>query len=431
MSKDSPNAGPKGRHLHDCDGYGITSTKSGSHRGIDTSGFFGDSPSIDAFARLRVSNPETIFDSKQIFDNQPLFWDDAETSGSGTSSTHSVDEASTTIAVSASTAGTRVRQTFQRFNYQPGKSQLILLTGVLGTAESGITQRMGYYDDDNGLIFDCIDGVMYVTRRTNVTGSVVDNSVAQSSWNLDTMDGNGPSGITLDFAKTNIFLIDFEWLGVGRVRMGFVVDGIPVYCHEFLNANNLTEVYMSTPNLPLRYEISNDGTGGASDVVHICTSVISEGGREQNGILRYTSSAGTALTTGVSGSVWAAIGIRLKTTALAATILIENVSILATTSDNFEWQLLLNPTVAGTFTYVDQTNSSVQTVLGVTANTITGGTPIAGGWAAAASPINDKILNARTLGAAIDGTRDEIVLGVRPLTNNAAIQSSMTWRELS
>ena len=84
----------------------------------------GAGPASDAFGRLRTSEPYTIFDSKQIFDNQPLFWDDQEESGSGTTSVHDADAARTRIGVANTTAGKRTRQTFMRFNYQPGKSQL-------------------------------------------------------------------------------------------------------------------------------------------------------------------------------------------------------------------------------------------------------------------------------------------------------------------
>ena len=389
-----------------------------------------DSYAIDAFGRFRTSEPFTVFDSKQLFDNQPLFWDDSETSGSGTSSSHSTNTATTTISVSATTAGTRVRQTKMRFNYQPGKSQLILLTGILGTGESGITQRIGLYDDDNGLFFNCEDGTFKITVRTKTSGSAVDTDVAQSSFNLDKLDGTGKSGVTLDLTKTNIFLIDYEWLGVGRVRFGVVVDGIIYYCHQVLNANNLTTVYMSTPNLPLRYEISNDGTGGASSLEHICSTVISEGGVSKNGIVRYVSTNGTHVDANAADTIYAIVGIRLKTTCLSASILINNISMLAETNDDFEWILYLNPTVAGAFTYSDETNSCVQAARGATANTITGGTPLVGGWGDSNTAFESEIPNALRLGAQIDGTRDEIVLCARPLSSNSDIQGSITYREL-
>jgi hypothetical protein len=392
---------------------------------------YDDSPSIDAFARLRVSNPLTIFDSKQIFDSSPLFWDDAQTSGSGTGTAYNTNQASTTISVGASTAGTRVRQTKRRFNYQPAKSQLILLTGVFGAGATGITRRMGYFDDSNGLFFQLSGATLSVVRRTFTSGSAVDNVTTQANWNLDKLDGTGASGIILDTSKTNIFLIDFEWLGVGRVRYGVVIDGIPVYCHEINNANALTVVYMSTPNLPLRYEISNDGTGGAASLVHICSSVISEGGQEFTGVVRSANNGSTQLDANVVGTVYAAIGMRLKTTHLGATVFNIDMSMLgATVNDNFLWELRWNPTVAGTFTYNAITDGAIELALGATANTVTGGLILNSGYAQAQTSTSNVLINSLNLGATIAGVRDEVVLCVMPLGANLDIFSSVTWREL-
>ena len=193
---------------------------------------------FDAFNRLRISPPETLFDSKQIFDNQPLFWDEA-TTGTGTSSVYSQDNARTRMSVSADTAGSVTRQTFMRFNYQPGKSQLVLMTGLLTAGGSGLTASMGLYDDDNGIFVESKDGTIQICRRTSTSGSAVDNAVTQANWSVDSFDGTGPSGKTLDPTKTQIFFIDLEWLGVGRVRCGWVIDGQIYVAHEFLNTNVL------------------------------------------------------------------------------------------------------------------------------------------------------------------------------------------------
>lgn len=392
---------------------------------------------LDAFSRLRVSQPYTLFDSKQIHDNQPLFWDDSETSGSGTTSTHSANRASTIIAVSANTAGKRVRQTFQRFNYQPGKSHLVVMTARMdsGAAETGITAEVGYHDDNNGLFFRLKDGVIYVVQKSNATGTPVETAIAQADWNLDTLDGSGDddtnsSGIAIDPTATQILFLDFEWLGVGRVRMGFFIDGRPVYCHQFLNANNLTAVYMSTPNLPIRYSIENDGNAGAAGLEHICSSVASEGGVTDLGVLRHKDSG--SIGTLSSGTVYALVGIRLKDAYKGAGILLESLSGLATSSNDVaHWELRWNPTVAGTFTYGDETNSAIQTATGASTNTVTGGTEIDGGYFTNALPVTVAAPNALRLGEAIDGTKDEIVLCVRPVTNNITCEGSLTWRELS
>ena len=284
------------------------------------------SPSLDAFGRSRVGTPTTLFDSKQLFDNQSLFWDDQEVSGSSTTSTHSTARASTTIAVGATTAGNRTRQTFQRWNYQPGKSQLALLTGILDKSGggTGITRRVGLFDDDNGLFFEDDEGTVKVVVRTSTSGSAVNTKVSQSAWNIDTMDGSGgyknPSQVSIDWTKTQIFVIDFEWLGVGRVRFGLNVDGVTYYVHEFRNANNLAVVYMSTPNLPCRYEIDNDGTGAASEIEHICATVMSEGGVEDLGVIHYVSTAGTQVDMTTEDQLYAIKGIRLKSTHLGSVI---------------------------------------------------------------------------------------------------------------
>ena len=165
----------------------------------------------DAFGRLRTSHPETLFDSKQLFDNQPLFFDDSEVSGAGTTSVYSQDAARTRIGVANTTAGKRVRQTFQRFNYQPGKSQLVLMTGVVSDTGTGVISQMGLFDDDNGIFAEVNAGTLNFVIRSNVTGSPVDTTVAQSAFNGDRMDGTGTSGVTLDPSKTQILWFDYEW----------------------------------------------------------------------------------------------------------------------------------------------------------------------------------------------------------------------------
>jgi len=407
-----------------------------------------DSPSIDGFGRWRVSNPITLFDSKNVFndpdiassaENEPLFFDNQQTSGSGTSTSYDPDKAQQLITVGASTAGTRVRQTKMRFNYQPGKSQLAIITFNLNGIVSGIVKRCGVFDQNNGLFLELSD-FAYAVIRSHGAGSPSDRKVAQSDWNIDTMDGNGRSRVAVDFTKTQILFIDYEWLGVGRVRFGFVIDGLVYYFHEFLNANNLEFAYMSTPNLPIRSEISNDGTGVESSVCNICSTVISEGGSEDLGVLRYKSTEGTHLDANVENTIYALIGIKLKSAYIGATVRLINSALqLQSASHKIEWLLIYNPTVAGTFTYADLPQSPIQVATGATANTVTGGYVITGGFAESAGNAGggsggaDRgIQNALVLGSLIDGTTDQIVLCVRPVggSTNVDVEGSLTWREL-
>ncbi len=407
-----------------------------------------DGSLFTAFGLLRVASPHSIFDSKQLFDALPLLWDDVGT-GAGSGSAHSSDTASSTLSVSNTTTGTRTRQTFERFNYQPGKSQVAVMTGILGSGASGITTQIGLCDDDNGFAFENIDGAVNVNRRTSTSGSAVNNRTAQANWNLDPMDGSGPSGVTLDFDMAQIFFVDFQWLGVGRVRFGFDIDGVLIYCHEDLNANIMATVHVSTPNLPFRYKIANDGTGPAATMVHLCTAIYSEGGRQELGILQYEStlsnrSSSTAhINANVADTAYAIIGIRLKSTHFGSTVNLESASLLAETNTSFEWLVLFNPTIAGTFAYGDKANSSVQTAIGSAANpstnTVTAlGTVIGGGLVHSSGAggsrggsIDPKLDNALRLGATIADVADTIVLAARPLAVDADIHGSLEWQEVT
>jgi hypothetical protein len=383
-----------------------------------------NTPARDAFGRSRASEPLTLFDSKLLGDNKALFWDEQEISGSGTNTSYSSNRASVVMSVSATTAGKRVRQTFQRFNYQPGKSQLVNQTFVLQAGAAGINRKVGLFDNNNGLFLQQSGTSASFVIRSSVSGSPVDSVYSQSSWNLDTLN-------ELDFSKAQIFFIDFESLQVGSVRFGFVIDGVIRYAHVQHHANSISSAYFSTPNLPLRYEIENDGTGPAATIECICSTVISEGGQAETGITLGESTAGTHLDANSADTLHALIGMRLKSTHLDSIVKLKQFSVLAETNDNFEWQILLNPTVAGTFTYSDVANSSIQTAKGATANTITGGTILDCGFASSNTGQLIPTNTLRYLGSAIDGTPDEIILCVRPLSSNADIQGTITWKESS
>lgn len=408
----------------------------------ETGFFFADNANIDAFGRLRVSNPFTLWDSKQVFDdvdiannleNQPLFWDNQEISGSGTSTEFRADEASTRLSVGNLTAGRRVRQTKQRFNYQPGKSMLVVVTGVLGDPADGVTKAFGYFDDNNGFCLERTGSITRFLKRSSITGSPVDETFDQADWNIDKMDGNGPSGVNLDFVNSQIFFTDFEWLGVGRIRLGFFIGGVPIVAHQILNANVRPTAYMTTANLPVRYLIENDGTGASAFMDSICSTVISEGGIDKNGIIRTHSTGNTHLDATTVDEQYSVLGIRLRPTHLGATINLIKMSMISETeNDNFRWFISLNPTIAGTFTFSNLANSAVQVATGVTANTITDpGTVMGGGFASNdTQQFSDELESALRLGSFIDGTPDELVLGVTPLSPNADIQAELTWREL-
>lgn len=234
---------------------------------------YGDTPSIDAFDRLRVSDPTGLFESTLTYDKQLLLWNEVVTGTA--SSTHLPNESAVRMRV-LTNGDSVVRQTKDYFRYQPGKSQLIFMTFNFGAGDPNVTKRVGYFDGNNGIFLEEIDGAVWMVKRSFVSGVAVDTRIAQANWNLDTY----PS---FDSTKAQILIFDLEWLGVGRVRTGFVEDGIIKYVHQFVHANIDTTVYMSTAQLPLRLETTAGvGFAGTNDFLGICGSVISEGGQDDN-----------------------------------------------------------------------------------------------------------------------------------------------------
>jgi hypothetical protein len=383
---------------------------------------FGDNFAIDAFGRLRVSEPDTLWDSKLLTDKAALFWD--ESLGGSGSSTYVGAGPHVAMAVSGN-GDSVIRQTFQRFNYQPGKSQLFLITGVFTAPTAQVTWQVGPYDGVNG-IYLYSDGT---TVGLSVSNNSSDDNYDQADWNIDTMDGNGPSGITLDFDKAQILWIDFEWLGVGRIRAGFVIDGIIYYCHEWLHANVVTAGYTPTPNYPVRYAIQS--TGGSATMKAICSSCASEGGQEDTGIVRAVS-MGTAVLGGTTaGTRYALVGIALAAANQDRVCLQESVTTMVTSNANYLWELRLNPTVTGTFVYGALANSPMTFAIGAGA-TVAGGTVLAQGYVASSQrSAEDDLKSSRWLGADIAGTSDTLVLCAIPTQNNTNLVGGISWRELS
>jgi hypothetical protein len=390
---------------------------------------------IDSFGRLRVSQVNTFFDSKQLHDKQPLFWDEVDSGGAETS-THSTANAQTVMTTSNSGEYV-IRQTFQRFNYQTGKSQQIFMTFGGFDLEANITKRVGYFTSTTVAPHNSsFDGLWLENDGTNVSIEVYRSgtqvfSVNQSAWD-DPMDGSGASGQTIDWSKGQIMMIDFEWLGSGNPRFSFVIDSVIYPVHLCKNANVNALVYMSSPNQPLRYEIRQTGAGSGT-LNHICSTVGSEGALNLNGKNGHAGQEVTSITLASTATTYPLIGLKLRSGYEDAVIDLITASILETSAKRVHWELVLNPTVtigAGAFSYSNLTNYGIQYAIGDGTVTCSGGTVLSGGYVDASNETTE-LQNAIRLGVDIAGTLDEIILTGRPVSANAVVYSSIDFKELT
>jgi len=374
----------------------------------------------DAFGRLQVSSPYTLFDSQNRYAIDPQF--SAATTGTGTTS-YLANEASVKLEVTAGGVGSVVRQSYRSMPYQPGKGLLVLATFVMDSSNSAnLTQRVGYFNSANGVFFQKIDGTYSFVLRSSITGVASDaRTVAQSSWNGDKLDGTGPSGLTLDPSKAQILWMDFEWLGVGSVRCGFVINGVFYICHTFDNANIISSVYMTTAILPVRYEITST-SAVAAYLKQICSTVISEGGYEQASIEHVARRTSVFTNIDTAANFYPIVSIRLSSSTLGAVVLPTRIQFQPTTLQNYEIALIKNPTLTGASWTAVPSDSNVE--YDVTATAISAAGTICqtgyiantggGGQSSTVSPTGYNW--DLQLGASLANVSDIYTLGVRTIS---------------
>jgi len=386
----------------------------------------------DAFGRQRVSEPLTIFDSKNVMSKNTLF--DEALTGSGTV-TYTANKSTVNLNVTTASGDKVIRQSKRVMSYQPGKSLLNLNTFVMAADDANLRQRIGMFDANNGIFFEKNASTLNIVRRTYTSGASVDTTVAQSSWNGDKLDGTGDSGFTLDETKANILWMDMEWLGVGAVRVGFVINGQFIVCHTFNNANNLDTVYMQTANLPIRYEIeATDTLSGSAVLQQICSTCMIEGGYAPEGVKQMIGTsqinAGVNLTT--ANTYYNIATIRIKSGRPYAVIVPSGLDILNISNNDFEFGLFVNATPSSAFSYTSFSDNVEYdlTTVDLTAT----GTRIAGGYMGgktAPFSIGQGFVFANQLGQTISGTSDTLTLGVRSGSANGDVSALLKWYDLT
>lgn len=399
-----------------------------------------DDTATDAFGRLRISNPYTLFDSKARYYDHNQF---SSSLVNGGTVTYQSNSSTFELNVTGASASSVIRESKRVFAYQPGKSLLILNTFVMNTPKPGLRQRVGFFGASNGIFFETDGETCNMVIRSFSSGTLTEDRVPQSLWNGDPLDGSGLSGLTLSHNVSQIFWTDLEWLGVGTVRTGFVINGRYILCHSFHHANisGNTTTYMTTAILPLRYEITNTATTGSNSMMRqICSTVISEGGFNQTSI---TEAAGGDIVTfklTTLGVYYPLVSIRLASSRLDAIVSPRFVDILSPSVNYYRWVLLLNPILTGaTWTGTSSTGTIQYDIgqrlnngAGPGASAVSGGIILQSGFISSRETIN---LGADffdfQLGRTLAGVSDIVTLAIASVSNNSDILAQLGWQELT
>ena len=382
----------------------------------------------DAFARVRVSDPVTIFDAGHQYNVNPLMWDTGLSSGTG-AVTHIPNKSAARLSTGGTASGAKaVLQTKVYHRYQPGKSQLIMCTAALGNPKANVRKRYGYFDANNGVFFEQTSDGVAVVLRSEVSGAVVDTRVEQRDWSL-------APNLAVDFSKAQIFLFDLEWLGVGRVRFGIVLGGRIIYVHEFTHVNTLSGPYMTTANLPVRAEIENTGVAASeSALAQICCAVISEGGQEDDRAFLFSASNGVTSVAVTTRRAVLTIRPKLTFNDITNRAQVVPTEVSLATSANAYYEVVLNGVLGGTPSWVSVNDESV-VERDIAGTTVTGGTVVETGFVTTAGGASrgqglNGILGRLplVLNAAGD-TADTLSIVLTSFTGTANVNASVTWRE--
>jgi len=379
-----------------------------------------DSMNQDAFGRLRISNPVTLFDGKMIDSSQSLIFDTSL--GNGGRITYLQNESAMRLDVSQANSFA-IRQSHYFAQYQPGKSLAVLGSFFFGNViPAGAYRRIGFFDSNEGIFFQQdSSGLSWNIRSVSAPST----TVYQNNWNIDKLDGTGPSGLTISMGNTNLMFIDIEWLGVGRVRTGFYLNGLLVYCHQF--SQTLTSVYIKSPYKPVSYEV---GTTSAQifdvSMKQICCTIISEGGYEPLGLL--CSHLNESAISVDAASYKPVVSIRLRPEFGKGLIRPLFYDLVGGGGTTLYYKILRNPILTSP-TWTDVNNYSQ---VDVTATAATEGLIIGSGFIINSQRfvLADLQSSVLVFQSDINGTPDIFTIVVKSSSGGKSVNTSITWEEI-
>jgi hypothetical protein len=389
---------------------------------------------VDAFGRARASQPVTLFDSFNRYNVSAAF---ATSNTATANTTYNANTSTVLLNVDTTSGAAVVRETTRVFAYQPGKSLQTLATFVFNAPKTNLRQRVGYFNTQNGVFLEQDGAVASFVIRSYGSGSVVETRITQANWNIDPLNGSGPSLLTLDLTKAHIMFTDVEWLGVGSVRCGFVINGKFIHCHTFHHANIDADTYMTTACLPVRYEIENTGTtASASTLKQICSAVISEGGYELRGSPRSIGlPVGSPKTIATAGTYIPVIAIRLKSANIDSIVIPINIGLLGIGNNTrIAYQIIVGASLTGASWTSAGTTSPVEYDSSATA--YSGGTIVKQGYAGvtnqsvAAIELDGGLFKYQLERNGLTTTPTTFLIVATGAANGDAVLANIDWEEI-
>lgn len=377
----------------------------------------------DAGGRQRVSQLTTLGDYKVLGYDRTLL---LETVGDGTG-TWNTNKYNMSV-----TAGQwMVRQSRRYHPYFSGKSQMAECTFDNFGLDAGVVKRVGYFSSNAVSPFDeTYDGLWLENTGTSYVFKASRAGTETISADWTTWD-NYDLVSDYNFDNFTVILFDFLWLGGAVCRLWLKNGNGFILLHTVHYSGSAQDVFILSPNQPIRYEIRS--TTGVGSFRYICSQVSTEGSINESGLGRTIQSG--AIATATKGTTYPLIAIRKASAFRDIAVAIDDLSVFVTTTqDQLRWSIQVNPTLSAGLTYAAVPNSAVEDAFGNGTITVTAaGTIIAGGTTSSTliQPTGMLKLNFLSfLGSTLANVMDEYVLCVTPISVSITTYSTLSFREI-
>lgn len=250
--------------------------------------------SISSDERLKTVEATHLFNGSFIYDTSDLLWETYQITTGGTL-THLPNSCGIRLSTDGTANSKVIRQSKNYFRYTPNKTQKLVVSILFGSTQTGVYKRIGLFDDNNGFYWEHRSDGMYIVRRSKTSGSVVNTREHSRDWNIDKLDGTGPSSLVVDWTKIQLLYIEYMWQGSGCIVFS-IQYGKKVHPVHVIQAGNLlTTPHIGRPDLPIRYTIATDDdtTTTADSFDAFSGSVITEGSGEEATSLTFGADSGT------------------------------------------------------------------------------------------------------------------------------------------
>ena len=397
----------------------------------------------DMTNRVRIANPNKILETVWQYDLQPRSWSTRIT-GSGTVSGPGQKDPAYAQLATTTASGDKAELRTKRFMvYQPFRTHILTMAMIIGPAKEGLIKRFGQYTGFNGWYFEQTNDGFYIGYRNNsfeLTGTI-ETRVERANWNVDKLDGTGPSGLDIDdlLDQSLTFVIEYVWHGTQGIRWEIEYFDELYTVHELIWSASDSKPFARSALLPVYFEMINTGAVASSSTMYVGpVSFNIEGGEERAGARFSVANGATGAVSATSTTVPNYIlGIRPKLTfnAINNRGSITPIRYQLFTDNDIYYEIFIQalPT-NGTWTSVDATSIAEYSINFTTLSTV--GYRIDSGYVEAggnrAGSLSNSFESLETVSIDTLNSSAQLAVVIRAYKisgTNAAVRASLLWKE--